>query len=124
MERELRRLHHNNGQPAPTNSVHTIRLRWRMASDTSISVQGWHIDNVVVTDCTAPEPPTPTPTPPTATPTPTTTPFGTHNGIAADCDNGYVCPDGTIIIQPVTVTTIDPVLITSGFLVNLRMTQP
>lgn len=46
----------------------TIVLRWRMASDKSISSQGWRIDSVQIT-CERPTP-TPTPLPPTPTPTP------------------------------------------------------
>ena len=59
------------------------RLRWRMASDTSGSGEGWRVDTVNITACvpvprdrdaTGPcQPPTPTPTP-TATPIATATP--------------------------------------------------
>ena len=62
------------------------RLRWRMASDTSGSGEGWRVDTVNIAGC-APVPcptptptatPTPTPTPtPTVTPTPTPTPTAT-----------------------------------------------
>jgi hypothetical protein len=57
------------------------RLRWRMASDTSGSGEGWRVDTVNITACvpvprdnytTGPCQP-PTPTPP-ITPTPTVTP--------------------------------------------------
>jgi len=47
------------------------RLRWRMASDTSGSNEGWRVDNVTVIMCEFSG--TPTPTPP-ITPTPTATP--------------------------------------------------
>ena len=64
------------------------RLRWRMASDTSGSGEGWRVDAVNITACVPvprdrdstgpcqPPSPTPTATPPTPTPTvtPTTTP--------------------------------------------------
>jgi hypothetical protein len=63
---------------------HTIALRWRMASDSSGSGQGWRVDDISIT-CERPTPtPTPFPTPsitptPTATvtPTPTLTPTAT-----------------------------------------------
>ena len=57
------------------------KLRWRMASDTSGSGEGWRVDTIIVAGClpvprdrntTGPcQPPTPTPT---MTPTPTVTP--------------------------------------------------
>jgi subtilisin family serine protease len=53
------------------------RLRWRMASDTSGSGDGWRVDTVFILWCSGP-PCTPTPTPPitpTPTPTPTATPI-------------------------------------------------
>ena len=50
---------------------HTIVLRWRMGSDSSVSGQGWRIDNVQMV-CEGPSP-TPTATP-TSTPTATATP--------------------------------------------------
>jgi cell division septation protein DedD len=50
------------------------RLRWRMASDSSGSNEGWRVDSVYITWCHGFGPPcTPTPTPP-VTPTPTGTP--------------------------------------------------
>jgi subtilisin family serine protease len=49
-------------------------LRWRMATDTSGSSEGWRVDNVVVTECFKFGTPTATPTfTPTATPTATAT---------------------------------------------------
>jgi hypothetical protein len=58
-----------------------IRLRWRMASDSSGSNEGWRVDSVYITWCHGFGPPcTPTPTPtPSGTPTvtPTVTPTGT-----------------------------------------------
>jgi serine protease AprX len=64
------------------------RLRWRMASDTSGSGEGWRVDTVNITACvpvpregnaTGPcQPPTPTPTvTPTATVSPSVTPTAT-----------------------------------------------
>jgi len=56
------------------------RLRWRMASDTSGSSEGWRVDTVNIAGC-VPKPcpsPTPTATPtPTASSTPTATPTAT-----------------------------------------------
>jgi hypothetical protein len=50
-----------------------VRLRWRMASDSSGSSEGWRVDTVNITWCHGFGPPcTPTPTPP-MTPTPTAT---------------------------------------------------
>jgi subtilisin family serine protease len=48
-------------------------LRWRMASDTSGSSDGWRVDDVVVTECHIFGTPTATPTPPPPTPTATVT---------------------------------------------------
>ena len=51
------------------------RLRWRMASDSSGSSEGWRVDSVYITWCHGSGPPcTPTPTPPFGTPTPRPTP--------------------------------------------------
>ena len=52
--------------------VISVRLRWRMASDTSGSGEGWRVDNVTFTWCSGP-PGTPYPTPrsrPTPAPRP------------------------------------------------------
>ena len=57
-----------NIPPMPIQ-LHTIRLRWRMASDTSGSNEGWRVDTVSFTWCEGQGPCTPTPTPP-ITPTP------------------------------------------------------
>jgi serine protease AprX len=48
------------------------RVRWRMASDTSGSNEGWRVDTVNTTYCQGP-PCTPTPPPPTPTVSPTAT---------------------------------------------------
>jgi serine protease AprX len=55
------------------------KLRWRMASDTSGSGEGWRVDTLNITWCHGPPCTTPTPTPsitptPTVTPTPSVTP--------------------------------------------------
>ena len=51
----------------PDGCVVDIILRWRMGSDSSISGEGWRIDNVVITQCFTPwarrVPPTPRPRP-------------------------------------------------------------
>ena len=55
----------------PNVNGQTIKLRFRMGSDSSVTGTGWRIDNVVVTGGACGTP-TPTPTPGgTATPTPT-----------------------------------------------------
>ena len=67
----------------PNVNGQTIKLRFRMCSDSSVSGTGWRIDTLVVSDgCGAtpsPTPPgTPTPSPtPTSTPTPTSSPTPT-----------------------------------------------
>ena len=55
-----------------------VRFRWRMASDTSGSSEGWRVDTVNVMGCQGdPSLCSPTPTPP-ITPTPTVSPTVTH----------------------------------------------
>jgi len=63
----------------PINWGPNMVLRWRMGSDSSVSGQGWRVDNIVVTQCHKPVPsvtPTPSepPPPPTPKPTPTARP--------------------------------------------------
>ncbi|MGB4975822.1 MAG: hypothetical protein WBR35_03705, partial [Anaerolineae bacterium] len=68
----------------------TASFRMRLGTDSSVSYEGWYVDDVTVQSC-QPAGPTPTPTatsvaptatptatsvPPTATPTPTTPPTG------------------------------------------------
>ncbi len=64
----------------PNVNGQSIKLRFRMCSDSSVNGTGWRIDNVIVTGsgCGSPTPSptpcaacTPTPTPPPGTPTPT-----------------------------------------------------
>jgi hypothetical protein len=71
----------------PMNS-NNVKLRWRMASDSSGSSEGWRVDNANVTVCdsatptpTASVPPSPTPTA-TATITPSATPTATATATA------------------------------------------
>jgi hypothetical protein len=52
----------------PEGCIHQIMLRWRMGSDSSVSGEGWRIDNVAITQCPnfTPRPrerPTPRPRP-------------------------------------------------------------
>ena len=52
----------------PEGCIHQIILRWRMGSDSSVSGEGWRIDNVAITQCPNPLPrprerPTPRPSP-------------------------------------------------------------
>jgi hypothetical protein len=50
----------------PEGCLHQIILRWRMGSDSSVSGEGWRIDNVAITQCPNPLPrerPTPRPRP-------------------------------------------------------------
>jgi hypothetical protein len=35
----------------PEGCIHQIILRWRMGSDSSVSGEGWRIDNVAITQC-------------------------------------------------------------------------
>jgi hypothetical protein len=51
----------------PGGCIVQLVLRWRMGSDSSVSSEGWRIDNVVITQCFTPwarrVPPTPRPRP-------------------------------------------------------------
>ncbi len=84
-------------------SGHTCVLRWRMASDSSTSDQGWRIDTVQMI-C---ERPTPTSTPTAAhTPTPTATPTATSAVSATP--TATVPPSPTATVTPgVTPTPSD-----------------
>jgi hypothetical protein len=76
---------------------HTIVLRWRMASDSSVSGQGWRVDNVQMF-C---ERPTPTPTPiATATPTTTATPTATVTATATPTTTGTPTTTPTPTARP------------------------
>jgi serine protease AprX len=71
------------------------RLRWRMASDTSGSGEGWRVDTVNIAGCA----PVPCPTPtPTATPTPSVTPTATPT----------VTPTATPTVTPTATPTPTP----------------
>ena len=75
------------------------KLRWRMASDTSGSSEGWRVDTFNITWCHGP-PCSPTPTPPTPTPsvTPTVTPTVTP----------IVTPTATPSVTPTITSTPTP----------------
>jgi serine protease AprX len=69
------------------------RLRWRMASDTSGSREGWRVDTVNITAC-VPVPRDPNSTQPCGTPTPTPTP--------------PITPTPTISPTPTPTATVTP----------------
>jgi hypothetical protein len=76
----------------------STRLRWRMASDSSGSNEGWRVDSVYLTWCHGLGPPcTPTPTPPitptpTATVTPTVTPTASSTATASPTPTATFTP--------------------------------
>jgi subtilisin family serine protease len=74
------------------------RLRWRMASDTTGSNDGWRVDNVNITWCQGHGTPCATATAtPTATPTPTSSPTPTA-GLTPT-------PTGTVTVTPTATPT-------------------
>src|SRR5439155_5657547 len=80
-------------------------LRWRMASDTSGSNEGWRVDTVDIIGC-APIP-CPTPTPPiTPTPTPTVSPTVTPTVTPTTTPTSTVIP--TITPTPTSTATAAP----------------
>jgi serine protease AprX len=83
----------------PPNS----KLRWRMASDTSGSSEGWRVDTVDIVGC-APIP-CPTPTPP-ITPTPTPTPTVTPT--ASPTVKPTATPTATMTPTPTPTATATP----------------
>jgi cell division septation protein DedD len=86
---------------------HTIALRWRMASDSSNSSEGWRVDNLSIV-CGGPTPtPTPLPSPsitptPTATvtPTPTPTPTPTASATATPTTTATATPTASPTPRP------------------------
>jgi len=82
---------------------HTIVLRWRMASDSSVSGEGWRVDTVQMF-CERPTPtPTATPPPsptPTATPTPTTTPSATPTATPTSTPRPTPTPRPSVTPRP------------------------
>jgi subtilisin family serine protease len=83
------------------------RLRWRMASDTSGSNEGWRVDTVNITWCQGQGTPCPTPTPTpsiTPTPTPTATPTVTPTVTATPTATPTVTPTPTPMPGQITLT--------------------
>jgi hypothetical protein len=82
---------------------HTIALRWRMASDSSGSSEGWRVDNIFIV-CEGPTPtPAITPTPiatVTSTPTPTATSTPTATATATAAPTPTVTPRPTPLPRP------------------------
>src|SRR6267142_66925 len=73
----------------------TIKLRFRMASDNSVSATGWRVDTVRVVDGACPSATPATPTPGTPSPTPSCPPVITQSstqtittGNSVSCNNG------------------------------------
>lgn len=75
-------------------------LRWRMASDTSVSNQGWRIDNVSVSDCI--------PFTPTPSPTPTSTSTATSTATATATATATVTATATATVPPSPTPSITP----------------
>jgi hypothetical protein len=92
------------------------RIRWRMASDTSGSSDGWRVDTVNITACVSlPDKgdgvcgtPTPTSTPPTPSPTPTVTPTATATATVTPTPTASVTPTTTPIVTPTATSTPRP----------------
>jgi serine protease AprX len=78
------------------------RLRWRMASDTSGSNEGWRVDTVSLTYCRAP-PCSPTPTT-TATTSPTATATATPSSTATA--TAIITPSATPTATAITTATV------------------
>jgi len=103
-------------------------LRWRMASDTSGSSEGWRVDDATVYFChffgtptatPTPPPPTPTatatvtvspsPTPTaTATTTATITPTATATAISTATSTATATPSATVTATPTATATVRP----------------
>ncbi len=83
------------------------RLRWRMASDTTGSNEGWRVDTVNIAGC-APLPcstPTPTATPPI---TPTPTPTATATPTVSPSVTPTATPTATLTPTPTPTATATP----------------
>jgi subtilisin family serine protease len=83
-----------------------VGLRWRMASDTNGSNEGWRVDTVNITYCRAP-PCSPTPTaPPSATPTatvtatPSSTPTATATATSTSTPTATATATATLTPRP------------------------
>lgn len=80
-----------------------IVLRWRMASDSSGSGEGWRVDDIVIV-C---ERPTPTPTP-FPTPTPPITPSPTATVTPTPSSTVTVTPTPMVTVTPTPTSTATP----------------
>ena len=98
-------------------AVQTVsRLRWRMASDTSGSNEGWRVDTVDITWCQGHGPPcSPTPTAPasatptaTATVTPTATPTTTPSATPTATATTTSTASATATTTPSATATATP----------------
>jgi hypothetical protein len=88
-------------------------LRWRMASDTSGSSDGWRVDDVVVTECHIFGTPTATPTPtvpqsPTPTATATLTPTPTVSATVTPTATATATPTATVTPTATATATARP----------------
>ena len=91
----------------PPNS----KLRWRMASDTSGSSEGWRVDTVNIAGCVSKPCPTPTatvPPTPTATATATATATVTPTATATATATATVTPTATATFTPRPTPTARP----------------
>jgi serine protease AprX len=79
------------------------RLRWRMASDTGGSNEGWRVDTVNIAGCVPKPCPSPTPT---ATPTPTPTPTPTASATASSTPT--TTPSATPTATATATSTLTP----------------
>jgi hypothetical protein len=77
-------------------SGHSIALRWRMASDSSGTSEGWRVDNIFSV-C---ERPTPTSTP-AITPTPTATATSTATPTPTATATATATPTPTVTLRPI-----------------------
>jgi serine protease AprX len=83
------------------------RLRWRMASDSSGSDEGWRVDTVDITWCQGMGTPCPTPTP-TPTVTPTATPTVTPTATPTATITPTATPTATLTPTPTATATATP----------------
>jgi len=84
-------------------------LRWRMASDTSGSSEGWRVDNAVVTECHFNGTPTATPTAsPSPTATATATATATSTATATATATATFTPTSTPTTTPPPTPTSTP----------------
>jgi serine protease AprX len=77
-----------------------VRFRWRMASDTSGSSEGWRVDTVNVFGCHGPP----------CTPTPTAMPSATPTATATATATATVTPTATVTATPTVTATATPTI--------------